>query len=196
MEVLAVVLFMSAWAVGVGAWCLAIVETVGMWQFWSWVYRCGFKLIDENLSVAIRPNLPSQVIDLPTVKAKVRPNNGILFRAPLGFKLYTPLPIKATIVVSSGNIRIVGRIPVGFVAFLAAWLVAWTIGGTMMAIKGSATEAALSVLLGWGFAATIAAISLPIELRRIGAAKAALADYLGKAGQSFHEANDTRHRRS
>src|SRR5437879_70329 len=176
--------FGAAWAIGVASWFFAIVETIGMWRFWPWVYRSGLKIVDESI-----PNRPvlSQLgaaIDLPSVKGQIESDQEVFFRVPFqlfSFKLHTPFPIKGSVIFSGNSARLVGRVPIGTVAFIATWLVAWTIGGFMAVNTNTTIDTTSFVLGGWAFVAAMVAISLPIELHRIRKARDALLLHLFKA---------------
>lgn len=182
MSKLTTLLFLAAWLVCLGSWFYALAEAIGIWRFWAWAYRKGFRLFEEVVPFPMqRPASP--VMNLREVKAKMISPDEILFRAPapmFGFGIKTPFPIKATLRWSASKAVIVGRLPIGTAIFLGAWLLGWSIGG-LFPSKGDVDRLSF-VLTGWLVAGVIIAISLPLERRRIRKAKEALIAYL-RAGQ-------------
>ncbi len=161
-----------------GAWLFTIVEMVGMWRFWPWVYRLGIKVLDEEVPGRSVLQAPSAVVDLPEVMAQRVTPGETLFRNPIqlfGVRLSTPFPIKGTLVTSGSVLRVTGRIPLGTTLFLAAFLVGLTFGRE----KGGSAPPASFALLAWGVVAVMVAISLPVEIMRIRTARDALVSSLG-----------------
>lgn len=183
MQPLGITIFIASWIVCALAWCYGVAEFIGMRRFWPWAFRYGFKVFGATLPMTFRrPALQS--IELPVVKASVRSSGEILFLAParrFSFRLRTPFPIKATIEWSGPIATVTGRLPVGTIAFLCAWLIGWTVSGSFASDNN--VSGLSFVLFGWLFAVIMVAVSLPIELSRIRHAKEALIEYLQEAEQ-------------
>ena len=175
------VLFFAAIVLGFVAWFYGVAELIGVWCFWRWAFRHGIPLVDEPLLPVLRQTRPLQV-DLPGVKAMEVEAGTILLRCPTRlFVVNTPFPLKATLFVAADGNRIVGRLPIGTTIFLASWLVGWTVGGAQMLTKGQ-HDAVSFMLFGWGTAALMVGVSLPLERWRMRRAARALATHLRAAG--------------
>ena len=171
-------LFLVAWVVAALSWLYGVAEFIGIWRFWPWAYRQGLCVVTSTLPESLaRPANSS--IELAEVKARADSAGDWVFRAPspwLGLRLRTPFPIKGRLEWSGSTPRITGRLPVGTVGFFGAWMVGWAMGA-WFAPHGR-IQALWLALIGWGFAAALMALSLPLELRRFRKAQGALVEYL------------------
>ena len=157
-------------------WLFGVLEAVGIWRFWPWAYRAGFKVVDRKV-----PKPASQVrnvgsLDLPDVRAAAVSPEQILFRAPMPlfkFRINTPFPILGTAMLQLETLHIVGRIPIGPTGFLAAWLIGWTLGG-VLAASASPSLGVGFVIIGWLFVGAMTGLSAVLELRRFRRAQDAL----------------------
>ena len=157
-------------------WLFAVVEAVGMWRFWPWAYRLGFKVIERTLPRPISQLRSVGTVDLPDMRATAVSLEQILFRAPMPlfkFRINTPFPILGTAMLGPETLHVVGRIPLGPVGFLAAWLIAWTVGGVLAASAKLSLGVGFAVV-GWVFAGAMTVFSLVLELRRFRRAQDAL----------------------
>ncbi|WP_029920628.1 hypothetical protein [Nevskia soli] len=183
-EKLPISLFMAASLITFSSWFYLVAEMIGMWRFWPWAYRTGLKVFEESVQQPLRHPL-LRAIDLEAVKARMISPDEVLFRAPapiFGFRINTPFPIKGTLLWSDSTaIRVIGRLPIGSVAFLGAWLVGWSTAGFFP--KKDDLDPVSFVLFGWAIAGVMVAVSLPLELHRIRKAKEALVAYLQGARQ-------------
>ena len=174
-------MFMGVWAVAALCWFYGVAEFIGIRRLRPWAYRRGWVIVERSLPLDLaRPQ--GGTIELREVKARTGPAGEIHFLAPapiLSLRIRTPFPIKGTIEWSAPAPRIIGRLPVGTVAFLVAWLAAWTLGAWMG--PGTGVSALGFVLAGWGFAAALIAVSLPVELKRFARAQASLIEHLERA---------------
>jgi hypothetical protein len=168
---------MTAWAIGVAAWFYAVAEMIGMWRLWPWAYRSGFKVLEEQLPISPARVFPTEVVELNEAKVRSAASNILLFRATFSRFFQTPFPIKCTVVRNGSSGQVIGRIPLGTTAFLGAWLVGWTVGALTIPMKGDQSAASF-LLTGWGVVVLMAAISLPIEFRRVRRARDSVVGYL------------------
>ena len=172
-SIIGVVVFGAAWVTGVAAWFLAVAEGIGVWRFGSWAYRLGPCVLRESRQLPLPSGIVPMTEPFETANGRfklVGPDH-CLFRGRLGFfriRLNTPFPIKGSIRWRGAQAEVEGRIPLFTSLFFAAWLVGWGAGGVMaMASQGGGLLAGLGfLLLGWAFAGGMAALSIPLELRR------------------------------
>jgi len=185
MEKLHISVFMTAWFISFGSWFYLLAEMIGMWRFWPWAYRKGPKVFEETILPPLRQPL-LQTIDLQAVKARMISPDEALFRAPapiFGFRIHTPFPIKGILLWSAPTTtRMTGRLPIGSVMFLGAWLLGWSTAGFFP--KKDNFDPVSFVLFGWAITGVIVAISIPLELHRIRKAKEALVAHLQGLQQS------------
>lgn len=184
MEKLHISLFMAAWLISFGSWFYLVAEMIGMWRFWPWAYRNGLKIFEESVQQPLRRPI-LRTMDLEAVKARTISPDEVLFRAPapiFAFRINTPFPIKGTLLWSdSAAIKVIGRLPIGSIMFLGAWLFGWSTAGFFP--KKDNFDPVSFVLFGWAFAGVMVAVSLPLELHRIRKAKEALVAHLHCAHQ-------------
>ena len=126
-----------------------------------------------------RPTISSPVVgrlDSSDLQAAVIDQSHILFRAPMpifGFRIHTPLPIHGAAILEADRIYLTGRIPLGPVGFLLAWISGWTVGGVMAGSQVPIGGFGM-VALGWLFVGGMIFFSLSVERRRFERALEAL----------------------
>lgn len=171
-----VMVFMASVAAGFACWMFAVVEAVGIWRFWPWAFRLGLKIIERRLA---RPTKPSPVtgrLESSHLRAAVIDQRHILFRAPIpvfGFRIHTPFPIHGAATLEADGVYVTGRIPLGAVGFLLAWITGWTVGGVMAGSQVPIGGFGM-VALGWLFAGGMIIVSLLVERPRFERALEAL----------------------
>ena len=169
-------LFMASVAAGFACWLFAVVEAVGIWRFWPWAFRLGLQIIERRLP---RPTNPSPVtgqLESSYLRAAVIDQRHILFRAPIpvfGFRIHTPFPIHGAATLEADGVYVTGRIPLGAVGFLLAWISGWTTGGVMAGSQVPIGAFGM-VALGWLFAGAMIIFSLMVERPRFERALEAL----------------------
>jgi len=163
-------LFIAAWGAGVALWLLAIGESVGMWRFWPRVFEIGVRVLQEARSLPLPTLAVGSEFETKSGKFKIIAPQLCFFRmrmSCMNADLHTPFPIKGSLRWNGSRVAIEGRIPVFTTLFLAAWLVAWTIGMAIVASKpGNLVGGVAYLFLGWAFTAGICLLSIPFEIRR------------------------------
>jgi hypothetical protein len=155
-------LIIAAWGVAVVSWLLAIGESIGMWRFWPRVFETGIRVLQEARSL---PLAVGSEFETKSGKFKIIAPQLCFFRRRMSF--YSPFPVKGSLRWNGSRAAIEGRIPVSTTLFLAAWLIAWTIGMAIVASKPGNLVGGLAYLfLGWAFTAGICLLSIPFEIRR------------------------------
>jgi hypothetical protein len=150
-----VVLFLSAWCVGVASWFFWIFETIGILRLRDWDFRIApVATVREargecpiGLSVA-------SAAETEHVKYRVLEDHRCLFRRKFTlfeFRSNTPLEIKGVISWTDRTLTTRGRYSLGVTLLFLAWLTGWTVGGLMILIGGQ-FMGVLFTGLGWPFA--------------------------------------------
>ena len=169
---------MTAWCIGIASWFLAIVESIGMWRFWPWVFGTGVRVWTENSSLPLQTMGIGSEIETESGKFKVVSPDLCLFRWRMrwfSFNIHTPFPIKGSLRWDGYRTIIEGRIPLFPILFFAAWLIGWTSGGVMVGLQsGISFDNVCSTLLGLAFVAGMFGFSIPLEMRR---AREVLSEY-------------------
>jgi hypothetical protein len=168
---LSIVLFGAAIIIAFVSWFLIIVESIGMWRFWPWVFRTGIRVFNETHSLAVPTLVIGSEVETDSGKFKAIALGICLFRFRrprwFSFVLHTPFPIKGSVRWDGTLARVEGRIPVFTTLFLAAWLLGWTVGGFMAVFQGKEYTLGIGVtLLGWAIIAGMSVFSIPFEIRR------------------------------
>ncbi|MGE0475095.1 MAG: hypothetical protein AB7P17_15780 [Nitrospirales bacterium] len=108
-------------------WFLAIVEYVGIWRFWPWVFSLGpciFRWPGVNVPTDLTAG---SYIKTPSAKFYAASATEILFhcrtKGMLG--MGTPTTVKGRIRHSSQGAIAEARTLLGFVGFLVCWLLGW-----------------------------------------------------------------------
>jgi len=158
-------LIIAAWGAAVASWLLAIGESIGMWLFWPRVFETGIRVLQEARSLPLATLAVGSEFETKSGRFKIIAPQLCLFRRRMSF--YSPFPVKGSLRWYGSWVAIEGRIPVSTTLFLAAWLVAWTIGMAIVASKPGNLVGGLAYLfLGWAFTAGICLLSIPFEIRR------------------------------
>lgn len=165
-EPISFVVLMGSEGVAISCWIYGLVEAIGAWRFWPWVFRSGVKVVEQNLVRSANLTPPAGRLEGSDVRAAMVDQGQILFRAPMGrFRLVTPFPIHGTVVLEAETLHVIGRISLGAAAFFAAWMMAWTTACIMKWLDDPLKALGL-MLPGWLFIGAVIAFSLSLERRR------------------------------
>ena len=189
MEVLSLIgliIFVTAWGIGVLSWFIAIFELIAVSRFVYFPFGFGKLVYVESQAIPLPAEsiYMQEVIKTENGKFKFVYEKECLFFQKLkwwSFRLYTPFPLKGKIRWRNGIAEIEGRIPLGTSVFLGAWVIGWTAGALMVLGSNSAAFffGALGVfIVGWVFAGGMYFLSIPYEIRRAKSIVTELKEYL------------------
>jgi hypothetical protein len=167
-------IFDTVWVVAQVSFAIAVVEGLAMWRLAPWVFRVGYPILRRSVSGSTtRPaRLPHQPMDIADAKVRWLGASECVFRRrvePFKFEMQTPFPLKCTLRWQGTQAVITGRLPIGPLGFIAAWLVGWTAGAVMAITNRAVLIGCGFLLLGWGAALGMITLSFLLERRRANA---------------------------
>jgi hypothetical protein len=175
--VIMLVVFAIASISGVGGWVFGVIELFGILLFKEWAFKTGPAILkatiaDETLGMG-STKIGKHVVGRAV--ASGLPDGRILIRASMGGQAVAlPFPVKGTIEMDGSEIKVVGRLALGPLVFLAGWFLVWETISIMQVISGDLRSGFAGLISGCFFMAGILVVFVPIQSSRF---RTAFADY-------------------